>query len=230
MKCILTLTSLFLAISVFATHAQGQAEQESAWHALLEESSTDAFRGFKQDELPDNWSVRDGVLIASGAGGDIVSREQYVDFELELEYKLEQGGNSGIFFYVKEHESFDKVWRSGIEFQIIDNEHSPLAGKSPKNQAGSVYALYAPSTDATLPSGNWNKVRIRSQGSQVDYWINGEHILRFHLGSPKWYQDREATLHNSQRKPFWGEFRRGHIALQDEGFTVAYRSIKIRHL
>lgn len=230
MKRILTLTALFLAITSIAAPALGDTEPGPTWHVLLEESSTDAFRGFKQDALPANWSVNDGSLIASGAGGDIVTKEQFVDFELELEYKLEKGGNSGIFFYVKEHESFDKVWRSGIEFQIIDNKHSPLAGKSPKNQAGSVYALYAPSSDATEPAGNWNKVRIRSQDSQVDYWINGQHILRFHLGSPEWYADREATLHNSQRKPFWGEFRRGHIALQDEGFPVAYRSIRIRRL
>jgi hypothetical protein len=200
------------------------------WQILFDGKAINAFRGFKKDPLPPNWSIRDGTLKASGGNLDIVTVEQYQDFELELEYRLETGGNSGIFFFVKEHEIFDKVWRTGIEFQVIDNAGSEFAQRSAKNQAGSVFALYAPYQDHTLPAGNWNRVRIRAFSGQVEYWMNDHKILDFQVGSDAWYADREETLHNSERKPFWGEFRRGHIALQDEGFPVAYRNIRIRSL
>ena len=170
------------------------------------------------------------VLKANGGNRDIITLDQYEHFELELEYRLEQGGNSGIFFFVKEHEIFDKVWRSGIEFQVIDNANSEFAQRSPKNQAGSVFALYAATADHTHPAGQWNRVKIRVLNAQVEYWMNGHKVLEFTVGSEAWYADREKTLHNTDRKPFWGEFRRGHIALQDEGFPVAYRNIRIRRL
>ncbi len=224
------LKNVWILLGIVAGSLAVKANNQSEWNYLLNGDSGPAFRAFKSDALPPNWNLVDGILKASGGNVDIVSLEQYGDFELELEYCLEKGGNSGIFFFVKEHAIFDKVWRTGIEFQVIDNENSPLAQKSPKNRAGSVYALYGPSVDSTLPAGSWNKVRILVKQGRVEYWINGVQVLAFHVGSDAWYVDREQTLHNSGRKPFWGEFRRGHIALQDEGFPVAYRNIRIRTL
>lgn len=200
------------------------------WIPLFDGTSAEAFRGYNLDTLPENWTVRDGVLSASGGNIDIVTRDQFTDFELELEYRLTPGGNSGVFFYVKEHDIWDKIWRTGVEYQIIDNRGSEFAQRSPKNRAASVFALYAAEHDNTRPTGEWNTVRITARDGEIEYWMNGKRVLTFEMWTEHWYTDREETLHNSNRKPFWGEFRRGHIALQDEGFPVDYRNIRVRRL
>ena len=196
---------------------------------LLENGLGD-WRSFNLDSVPGNWVVENGVLAANGSGGDIISREMFGDFELEFEYNLSDGGNSGVFFNVREGGQYDKVWRTGIEMQIIDNQNSPLAAKSPKNKAGSVYQLYAATDDNTKPAGGWNKVKIKVHRGNVKYWINDKLVNQFELWTDKWYSDREETLHNSTRKPDWGEFSSGHIALQDEGFPVKYRNILIKSI
>jgi hypothetical protein len=194
------------------------------------EIGLEAWRGFNTDSVPANWTFANGVLAADGSGGDLITKAVFVDFELELEYNISKGGNSGIFFFVNEGKQYDKVWRTGIEMQLIDNHYNPLAAKSPKNRAGSVYALYAAKTDNTKPAGKWNKIKIKVQRGKVEYTINGKMVNQFELWTDKWYSDREETFHNRTRKPDWGEFCSGHIALQDEGFKVAYRNIYIKEL
>ncbi len=196
---------------------------------LLPENKVIEWRGFNQDSLPSNWSLGDGVLTANGSGGDIVTKKIYNDFELAFEYRLAMGGNSGVFFHVQEGKEFDKIWRTGIEMQIIDNRNNPLA-REIKNSAGSLYALYPPIKDATKPAGKWNSARIKVEKGLVEYWINGKLVNSYQMWTKKWYSDREETIHNKTRKPAWGEFCIGHIALQDEGYKVAYRNIKIREL
>ena len=193
----------------------------------LLENGMDSWRGFNLDSVPANWTFENGVLTADGSVGDIITREMFGDFELEFEYNISEGGNSGIFFNVKEGAQYDKIWRTGIEMQLIDNQNNPLAAKSPKNKAGSVYQLYAATEDNTNPARSWNKVKVIVSRGKVEYHINGKMVNQFALWTEKWYADREETLHNKTRKPDWGEYCSGHIALQDEGFKVKFRNITI---
>ncbi len=205
----------------------GEAEKSANGFS---ECGLEAWRGYNTDSVPANWIFADGVLTADGTGGDLITKAVFGDFELELEYNISKGGNSGIFFYVNESQQYDKVWRTGIEMQLIDNQNNPLAARSPKNKAGSVYALYAAKTDNTKSAGKWNKIKIKVQRGKVEYTINGKMVNQFELWTDQWYADREATLHNKTRKPDWGEFCSGHIALQDEGFKVSFKNLKILEL
>lgn len=204
-------------------------ERKQGWQLLFDGKTTNGWRAFNRDSMSVNWYVQNGVLSATGEKGDIITQNQYENFEFSLEWKISEGGNSGVFYHVKEGKQYDKVWRTGIEMQVMDNNKNPMA-KKPENSASSLFAMYAPAKDATKPAGQWNKARIIVEKQHVEYWLNGEIVNRYKLWTDKWYADREKCLHNKKRKPLWGEFRCGHIALQDEGFPVWYRNIKIREI
>ncbi len=204
-------------------------EKEQGWMLLFDGKTINGWTGFNLDSITPNWAVVDGTLHADGSKGDIVSNQQFEDFELKVEWKISKGGNSGIFYHVKEAEVFTEIWRTGIEMQVMDNANNPMA-ENPKKSAASLYAMYAPTKDATQPAGEWNNAKILVENGKVEYWINEQKVNQYKLWTNKWYADREKCLHNKTRKPLWGEFRTGHIALQDEGFPVAYRNIKIRKI
>lgn len=206
-----------------------QKEQEEGWILLFDGVSPQQWRGYNADTITSNWKVVDGMLTATGEKGDIITKNQFEDFELQLEYKVSKGGNSGVFYGVKESTHFPQIWRTGVEMQVMDNANNPL-GKTPNRSASSLYDMYAPTSDETNPAGEWNKARIVNKDGNVQYWMNGKMVNEYNRWTEKWYNDREACIHNKNRKPLWGEFKKGHIALQDEGFAVAYRNIKVRDL
>ncbi|MGK2864207.1 MAG: 3-keto-disaccharide hydrolase [Chitinophagaceae bacterium] len=206
-----------------------EKEKQEGFELLFNGRNLKGWRGYKLDHITTNWSVKNGAMIADGSTGDIVTVREYEDFELTLEYKISEGGNSGVFFHVQEGKEFMQVWHTGIEMQVMDNKKNP-SGTDPLTGASSLYAMYAPVKDATKPAGKWNKVIIKVQNARVEYWLNDERVNQYTLWTAKWYEDREKCIHNKSRKPNWGEYRKGHIALQDEGFKVSYRNIKIRSL
>jgi hypothetical protein len=204
-------------------------EKEQGWQLLFDGTTTEGWRGYRIDTITPNWSAVEGELQADGSKGDIITIEQFADFELALEWKISKGGNSGVFYHVKEGPDFPMVWHTGIEMQVMDNQRNPMA-KKPKHSAGSLFDMYAPEKDATKPAGEWNQSRIVHKDGHVEYWMNGELVNQYQRWTDQWYNDREECLHNKNRKPLWGEFKNGHIALQDEGFPVKYRNIKIKIL
>jgi mannose-6-phosphate isomerase-like protein (cupin superfamily) len=210
------------------SNSSGEHPQDE-WKYLFDGVSLQGWKSYNEEGLKGNWTVGNGELRADGTGGDIISREQYSDFELYFEWKISRGGNSGVFYHVKESEEFPKVWHTGIEMQIMDNKNNAM-GDTPLKNAASLYAMYAADKDMTLPAGEWNSSRIIVRQGEVEYWMNGERVNRYVLWNEKWYDDRESTIHHKGRKPLWGEFRKGHIALQDEGFPVSYRNIKIKEI
>jgi hypothetical protein len=197
----------------------------AGWRSLFDGRSAEAWRGFKADHLPAGWQVVDGALTRVGAGGDIVSREQFQDFELELEWKVGPGGNSGIFYRVSEAPELESVWQSGAELQVLDDARHP-DGRRPETSAGSCYGLYPAPPGVVRPAGEWNQVRILVQGNHVEHWLNGRKVVDYELGGPDWRERVRASKFAGLAR--YGREPRGHIALQDHGDWVAYRGISIR--
>ena len=183
------------------------------------------WRGFKKDSLPNGWRFVDGVLTHIKGGGDIVTENQHQDFVLELDWRISEGGNSGIFFHVSE--DHDYVWLGGPEMQIPDNEAHRDAMK-PETSAGSNYALHAPIKDVTKPVGEWNHLKLVVDGPHVEHWLNGTKLLEYELWSEDWKKRVAASKFKDM--PEYGLNKTGHIALQDHGDIVSFRNFKIQIL
>lgn len=200
-------------------------ETSDGWKLLFDGRTTAGWRGYKAETMPAGWQVRDGALTRVDQAGDIVSDEQYASFELSFEWKISPGGNSGVFFHVTE--DHDYVWETGPEYQILDNSmHAD--GANVLTSAASNYALNAPAEDHTRPVGQWNEGRISVHGAHVEHWLNGYKVLEYELWSPEWKELVAASKFGAM--PDYGMRKTGHLALQDHGDEVAYRSIKIKRL
>jgi hypothetical protein len=198
------------------------------WRPLFDGRSTAGWHAFGGGAPGAGWQVVDGALTrAAAAAGDILTDEQFGSFELELEWQIAPGGNSGIFFHVVEDSALQYVWQTGPEMQVLDNA-GHADGRQPNTSAGSNFALYAPARDVTRPVGQWNAARLIVRGDHVEHWLNGEKLLEYELGSPEWRQRVAAS--KFAEMPRYGLARRGHIALQDHGDRVAFRNIRIRVL
>ena len=210
---------------------------EQGWENLFDGTSTDAWRGYNMDEFPKNgWKIMDGELVFEPSdrgdwtsGLDIITKEKYGDFELEMEWMVSKGGNSGIFYHILEQPEVAIYW-SALEMQVLDNEYHPDAnmGKDGNRKAGSLYDLIPAKPQNTKPHGEWNQVRIISEGNHVEHWMNGEKVLEFERFTPEWFK----MLRNSKFREHneFGAMREGHIGLQDHGDLVKYRNIRIRRL
>ncbi|MEO8635941.1 MAG: DUF1080 domain-containing protein [Gemmatimonadales bacterium] len=200
-------------------------DKAAGWTLLFDGSSTDAWRGYKASTLPAGWTVVDGAFTRTGAGGDIITRSEYSNFELTLEWKIASGGNSGIMYRVTEDNA--ATYESGPEMQVLDDARHP-EGSSRLTAAGSCYGLYPSPAGVVKPAGEWNRVRILVAGSHVEHWLNGVKVVDYTLGNPEWLS--KVASSKFAQWPGYGKAVRGHIALQDHGDAVAYRDIRIREL
>ena len=200
------------------------------WVPLFDGRSLDAWRNYRADTISDKWQVQDGMLTLTGkGGGDIITKDEYENFELELEWKISEGGNSGIFFNVVENDSLGAVYLTGPEMQILDDERHPdaKAGTGGNRTAGSNYDLMAPS-QAAKPAGAWNQVRLVVDQGLVTHYLNGTQVVAYDLNSDEWKQ--MVAKSKFVDMPAYGLARRGHIALQDHGDQVWFRNIRVREL
>ena len=226
-------------------------EKRSGWLLLWDGKTTDGWRSPNSERFPSrSWSIADGVLTVdagvnnanaeAGAGGDIITRERYSNFELSADFKTTPGCNSGIKIFVQPNLSpIDKVTGQpigvgsaiGMEYQILDDERHPdaKAGRNGDRRLGALYDLMPCDTNKPVkPMGEWNRVRILSQGKHVEFWLNGQKILEFERGSAEF---REAVAQSKFKNiPDFGEWPDGHILLQEHGSVVSFRNIKIRAL
>jgi hypothetical protein len=214
------LTLLLLCFSVVAI-----AQKKGRWEDL---SSLDAWRNFKSPTINAQWKQNPkGFMLSDAGGGDIITKNQYENFELQLEWKISPNGNSGIFFHVVESDDVKYVWQSGPEMQILDNEGHPDA-KIKTHRAGDNYDLQSCMVETVKPAGQWNKVKLIVNKGKVEHWLNGVKVIEYQLGSPEW----EELYKKSKFKdmPLYGRGGKGHIALQDHGDVVWFRNIRIRRL
>ena len=200
-------------------------EQKSEWKLLFDGKTMNGWRTYQKPDIHDGWKAVDGVLTRVGGGGDIVTTEEYANFDLVLEWRVEEGGNSGIMYRVAETEK--KPYLTGVEMQVLDDARH-RDGKNPLTSSGSCYALYAPTKVVVNPAGQWNKARLVARGPKVEHWLNGVKIVSYEVGSADW----EAKVAESKFSK-WTKFAKpttGVICLQDHGDKVEYRNIKIRVL
>ena len=201
-------------------------ETAAGFRLLFDGATTEGWRGYRSDAVPSGWSVAGGelaFLAVEDGRGDLVTTETFGSFELRLEWKVAEGGNSGIFFHVTE--DHDWPWESGPEMQVLDNANHP-DGSSPLTSAGSNYALHGPPEDVSNPAGEWNSVRLIVDGDRVEHWLNGVKVVEYTLGSADW----EALVAASKfgEMADYGRFGTGHLALQDHGDPVWFRNIRLR--
>jgi hypothetical protein len=200
-------------------------ERAAGWQLLFDGRTIEHWRGYRQTALPKGWQVIDGAITRVDSAGDIVSTNEYRDFELSLEWKVAEGGNSGIFWRVSEDQEYP--WESGPEMQVLDDARHP-DGRSPLTSAGALYGLYPSRRGVVHPAGQWNAVRILVQGSHVEYWLNGAKLVEAEIGSKDW--NGRVAQSKFAKMPRYGRNPTGYIGLQDHGDRVAFRSIKIRSL
>jgi hypothetical protein len=186
------------------------------------------WRGVHDDAVPENWSLSGKTLRCDGRKlGDLLSKEQFGDFELIAEWRLSRGGNSGIFFRVtKWHDDQPKA--SGLEVQLVDLANYPRE-LPPTKHAGSLYDFYAPHPEAAKAHGEWNETRILARGNRLQIWLNGKQTCDCEIGSDDW-NGRLARSKFSKSNPQIGSALKGHIALQDHGNEVSFRNIRLKRL
>jgi hypothetical protein len=210
-----------------------EAEKKAGWKLLFDGTTTKGWRGYRMEKMPPGWQVLDGALVrvkggpgGQGAGGghDIVTTEEFENFDLQLEWKISPNGNSGVLYRISEEPP--AAWHFAPEFQLLDNTTHP--NRDRRELAGACYDLYAPSKDVTKPVGEWNHLRLLVNGPRVEHWLNGEKVVEYELGSEDW--NRRIAQSKFRTRPQFGAIKKGPICLQDHSDRVEFRSIKIRPL
>ncbi len=236
--------SLILLFSFFSTCQVGaqnnmltEEEKADGWILLFDGKSAEHWRGYNMDAFPDEgWVIEGDALVYRppqtdtwSSGLDIITRQKFSDFIFKIEWMIEKAGNSGIFYHVLEQPTQAIYW-SGLEMQILDNEYHPDAnqGIAGTRKAGSLYDLIPADPQNTKPHGEWNSVKIVSNGPVVEHWQNGEKVLEYERWTVEWFE----LIRNSKfvGHPEFGAMREGHIGLQDHGDVVKFRNIKIKEL
>jgi len=159
------------------------AERAAGWQLLFDGNSLEGWRGYNSEFMPNGWSVENGMLIRTGPGGDIITEQQFGDFEFYLEWLVGPGGNSGVL--VRAVEGQEEVYHGAPEMQILDDAGHP-DGRSPLTSAGSNYGLHGAPRGIVKSAGEWNSSRIVVVNNQVEHWLNGDKVVEYELGSADW--------------------------------------------
>jgi hypothetical protein len=214
------------APTISAAASQTMTADTSSWRSLIGPDLGDLWRGYRADSIPSAWHMVGDTLTKSTSTDDIITRQPYADFELELDWKLSSGGNAGVFY--RATEEYDHIYWSGPEYQLLDDAGHP-DGRNRLTAAGSSYALYPAEAGIVKPAGEWNSTRIVVRGSHVEHWLNGRKLVDFELGSDDW-EARVAKSKFSEWKDY-GRARVGYIGIQgDHDGTLSLRNIRIRSL
>ena len=241
MNKILLITMVYLCVACKQAPKKNTSTVESntkerEWVDLFDGVSFSGWHQFNSSEMSAAWIIEDGAMVlpdgtGEGKGNNIVTDKEYTNFELSLEWKIVEGGNSGIFWGVKEGEGYETPYQTGPEIQVLDNERHPDSFNNPNfHQAGALYDMVQPSQDACKPAGEWNHVliSINYNTNNASVKLNDVEIVNFPLSGPEW----DALVVNSKFKDWkdFAKFKTGKIGLQDHGDGVSYRNIKIREL
>ena len=224
---------------------------------IFDGTSLDGWRGYGKDQVPSRWTIEDGCLKFNGTGtgegqtgegGDLIFAHKFKNFEMELEWKISKGGNSGIFYLAQEVTSQDKdgnevlepIYISAPEFQVLDNANHPDAklGKDNNRQAASLYDMIPAVPQNAKPFGEWNKAKIMVYKGTVVHGQNDENVLEYHLWTKQWTDMLQASKFSEEKWPLafellnncGGDNHEGFIGVQDHGDDVWFRNIRVKVL
>ncbi len=213
--------ALLLAAFIF----QSADQKAGPWKSLFD-GNLDAWRTYKSGAPPEKWEIKDGILTKDGNASDLISKEEFGDFELELEWKIGEAGNSGVFY--RGTEEYNAIYWSAPEYQLLDNLKAS-DNKRPDHLAGALYEFSMPPPDAVKPVGEWNQTRIIAKGNHIEHWLNGMKTGEFEIGSPEWNAKLEASKFKVW--PNFAKAKKGHIGIQgNHPGLLALRNIRIREL
>ena len=231
----LLLTFLILACSqpkpqnklkIVKENGLSAAEKAVGWMSLFNGEDMSHWRVYKESGVR-GWEVKDGKMIALGkVRADIITRDTFSHFELSLEWNISEGGNSGIFFNVREGDQYEAVYHTGPEYQILDDSAYPKSNKV--NLCSANYDVHPPAVDVIKSAGTWNQSRLIVNKGHVEHWLNGSKTVAYDLNSDDW----KARVAKSKWKSVasYAKYTSGHLALQDHGGQISFRNIKVRRL
>lgn len=207
------------------------------WTVLFDGSSFEGWHFYNGAAVENPWKLEDGSMVfyppeeyPEGTSYNIVTDQEYTNFVLALEWKVSEGGNSGIFWGVHEDEAFGQPYQTGPEIQVLDDANHPDAKNGTTHQAGALYDMIAPASKVVKPAGEWNAVEItiNHETNSGQVIMNGTKIVEFPVHGEAW----DAMVADSKFADWegFGAYRTGKIGLQDHGDIVAYRNIKIKAL
>ena len=204
------------------------AEKKAGWKLLFDGNTTKGWRMY-QDKPSDGWEVVQGELISKKEGvtkrADLITADQYDNFELVLDWKVEKGANSGVIYRALENDK--PSFESGPEYQLID-DNGYVDKLEDWQKSGADYAMHAPSTLAAKPVGEYNRTKIVVNKGHVEHWLNGVKVVEFELWTPEWQQLKAQGKWKDAKD--YGMAKKGYIAFQDHGGGVKFKNIKIRNL
>ena len=236
---------VLLLIALFTASALAQkpneltkAEKKAGWKLLFDGKSFNGWRGFHKEIVPEGWIIEDNCISrvqAHGelgqAGGDLITGDQFENFEFSLEWKISKGGNSGIKYLVSE--TLPPKGRSAVSFemQVLDDDNHPDAkmGINGNRKASALYDIMPPNDKKKLkPVGEFNQIRLVVKGNHIEHWLNGAKVLEYERESEALKELIAKSKFN--KNPEFGTFAKGHILLQEHGDKVWYRNVKVRAL
>ena len=218
-----------------------EAEKAEGWQLMFDGETSDGWRSYGKETFPEGWIIEDGMIHCPGSGrgeaggkdrGDILYGTKFDNFHLKLEWKISEGGNSGIFYLGQESDDLDFIWKTAPEMQVLDNEKHPDAkmGKDGNRQAGSLYDLIPAQPQNAKPAGEWNQVEIMVYKGSVWHKQNGEKVVEYHLWTPEWNELVAGSKFPGLNETWADVATEGYIGLQDHGDDVWFRNLKIMKL
>lgn len=217
---------ILVATLAFGTACARYVVKMPEWRSLLGDDTREIWRGWKSSGFPAGWRTADDTLSKEGEVEDLVTTESFGDFELELEWKLSEGGNAGIFY--RGTREYDYIYWSAPEYQLLDDARHP-DGRNRLTSAAAAYALYAAPAGVVKPAGEWNAARIVVDGARVEHWLNGQKVVSYELWSPDWKAKVAASKFASYAN--YGLTKKGLIGIQgDHAGSLTLRGIRIREL
>lgn len=214
------------SISVQAENKLSVDEQNDGWQLLFDGSDLAHWRSYQRPSVNSQWVVQDGAIVLTGkGGGDLISRKQYRDFDLKLDWKISEAGNSGIFILADE--SAKPIFINAPEIQLLDNEKHP-DNKKDNHLSGSLYDMIASPPLSHKTAGEWNQLRIHLFNNKLRVWQNNILTVDITIGDPNWQQ--RLSLSKFSGWSGFGKNERGHIGFQDHGDPVSFKNIRIKSL
>lgn len=239
---------LSLAALCLVAFSCGNSSADEGWIDIFDGKTFTGWRGYNRQDMPTRWTIEDGAIKFNGSGageaqakdgGDIIFDQKFKNFELEFEWKVAKGSNSGVFYLAQEIPN-QPIYISAPEFQILDNENHPDAkfGVDGNRKSASLYDMIPANPQNSKPYGEWNTSSIIVYKGTVVHNQNGQNVVEYHLWTPQWQELLDNSKFSKEKWPVaydlllncGGDNHKGYIGFQDHGDDVWFRNIRVKPL